>query len=29
LAANGKLGGFSGGPGWKNRLLQIEGVLLA
>ena len=29
LAANGRLGGFSGGPGWKNRLLQIEGVLLA
>ncbi|MCD6050258.1 MAG: cysteine methyltransferase [Verrucomicrobia bacterium] len=29
LAANGKLGGFSGGAGWKNRLLQIEGVLLA
>lgn len=29
LAANGQLGGFSGGPGWKNRLLQIEGVLLA
>lgn len=29
VAANGKLGGFSGGLEWKRRLLQIEGVLLA
>lgn len=29
LAANGRLGGFSGGLDWKRRLLQIEGVLLA
>ncbi|MGV3755905.1 MAG: methylated-DNA--[protein]-cysteine S-methyltransferase [Verrucomicrobiota bacterium] len=29
VAANGKLGGFSGGLDWKRRLLQIEGVLLA
>ena len=28
LAANGKLGGFSGGLDWKRRLLAIEGVLL-
>lgn len=29
LAANGSLGGFSGGLDWKRRLLAIEGVLLA
>jgi methylated-DNA-[protein]-cysteine S-methyltransferase len=29
LAAQGKLGGFSGGREWKLRLLQVEGVLLA
>jgi len=28
LAANGGLGGFSGGLEWKRRLLAIEGVLL-
>ena len=28
LAANGRLGGFSGGLDWKRRLLAIEGVLL-
>ena len=28
LAANGSLGGFSGGLEWKRRLLAIEGVLL-
>jgi O-6-methylguanine DNA methyltransferase len=28
LAADGKLGGFSGGLDWKRRLLAIEGVLL-
>lgn len=28
LAANGGLGGFSGGLDWKRRLLAIEGVLL-
>jgi O-6-methylguanine DNA methyltransferase len=28
LAANGDLGGFSGGLEWKHRLLAIEGVLL-
>ena len=28
LAANGRLGGFSGGLEWKRRLLAIEGVLL-
>lgn len=26
LAANGRLGGFSGGLDWKRRLLAIEGV---
>jgi O-6-methylguanine DNA methyltransferase len=26
LAANGRLGGFSGGPDWKRRLLALEGV---
>jgi O-6-methylguanine DNA methyltransferase len=26
LAANGKIGGFSGGPGWKAKLLAREGV---
>jgi O-6-methylguanine DNA methyltransferase len=26
LAANGKIGGFSGGPGWKEKLLAREGV---
>lgn len=29
LAANGGLGGFSGGLEWKRRLLELEGVLLA
>lgn len=29
VAANGRMGGFGGGPEWKRRLLQIEGVLLA
>ena len=29
LAANRKLGGFSGGPNWKKRLLKIEGVRVA
>lgn len=29
LAANHKIGGFSGGMEWKYRLLAIEGVLLA
>lgn len=29
LAANNKLGGFSGGLGWKRRLLAVEGVHLA
>ena len=24
LAAHGRIGGFSGGPGWKQRLLKIE-----
>lgn len=28
LAANGRLGGFSGGQEWKRRLLAVEGVLL-
>lgn len=28
LAANGGLGGFSGGLEWKRRLLALEGVLL-
>lgn len=28
LAANGRLGGFSGGLEWKRRLLASEGVLL-
>lgn len=28
LAANGGLGGFSGGLDWKRKLLAIEGVLL-
>jgi len=28
LAANNKLGGFSGGPGWKETLLAREGVYL-
>ncbi len=28
IAANGSLGGFSGGLEWKRRLLAIEGVLL-
>jgi methylated-DNA-[protein]-cysteine S-methyltransferase len=27
LAANGKLGGFSGGLDWKRRLLECEGVI--
>jgi methylated-DNA-[protein]-cysteine S-methyltransferase len=26
LAANGRLGGFSGGLGWKRRLLALEGI---
>ena len=26
LAAHGRIGGFSGGPGWKQRLLKIEGT---
>jgi O-6-methylguanine DNA methyltransferase len=26
LAANGKIGGFSGGMGWKEKLLKREGV---
>lgn len=26
LAANGRLGGFSGGLDWKRRLLAIEGI---
>ena len=26
LAAHGRIGGFSGGPGWKQRLLNIEGT---
>lgn len=26
LAANGRLGGFSGGLEWKRRLLAIEGI---
>ena len=26
LAANGRLGGFSGGIDWKRRLLQLEGI---
>ena len=26
LAALGRIGGFSGGPGWKQRLLKIEGI---
>lgn len=29
LAANGKIGGFSGGLGWKERLLAREGVSVA
>jgi O-6-methylguanine DNA methyltransferase len=29
LAANGRLGGFSGGLQWKRRLLEIEGVSVA
>ncbi|MEY4387436.1 MAG: Methylated-DNA--protein-cysteine methyltransferase [Verrucomicrobiota bacterium] len=29
LAANRKIGGFSGGLGWKQRLLEIEGVEVA
>ena len=28
LAANGRLGGFSGGLDWKRRLLAAEGVTL-
>ena len=28
LAANGKLGGFSGGLPWKKRLLKLEGIEL-
>ena len=28
LAANGKLGGFSGGKGWKEKLLTCEGMQL-
>ena len=28
IAASGGLGGFSGGLGWKRRLLDIEGVSL-
>jgi O-6-methylguanine DNA methyltransferase len=27
VAANGKIGGFSGGPGWKEKLLRREKVL--
>jgi O-6-methylguanine DNA methyltransferase len=26
LAANGRIGGFSGGLNWKRRLLEVEGV---
>ena len=26
LAAHGRIGGFSGGPGWKQSLLKIEGT---
>jgi O-6-methylguanine DNA methyltransferase len=29
LAANGKIGGFSGGSGWKEKLLTREGVNVA
>jgi O-6-methylguanine DNA methyltransferase len=29
LAASGRIGGFSGGPEWKRRLLKIEGVTVA
>lgn len=29
LAANGKIGGFSGGLGWKEKLLAREGVSVA
>ncbi|HEY1170509.1 MAG TPA: methylated-DNA--[protein]-cysteine S-methyltransferase [Verrucomicrobiae bacterium] len=29
VAANGRMGGFGGGPEWKRRLLQIESILLA
>ena len=29
LAANGKIGGFSGGIEWKRKLLEIEGVSVA
>jgi len=29
LAANGRLGGFSGGLDWKRTLLAVEGVNLA
>jgi len=29
LAANGKIGGFSGGLGWKQKLLASEGVSVA
>jgi methylated-DNA-[protein]-cysteine S-methyltransferase len=29
LAANGKIGGFSGGSGWKEKLLAREGVSIA
>ena len=28
LAANKKIGGFSGGLGWKKNLLELEGVVL-
>jgi len=28
VAMNGKIGGFSGGPGWKETLLAREGVFL-
>lgn len=29
LAANGKIGGFSGGAGWKEKLLAREGVTVS
>jgi AraC family transcriptional regulator of adaptative response/methylated-DNA-[protein]-cysteine methyltransferase len=29
LAANGKLGGFSGGLGWKRKLLAREGIVFS